>query len=67
MTDHSFMAINASSDDNTFKVRYSERVGMVVVGLGAGDLYMPPVDAATLIDQLTAALNAYTATLKAVA
>ncbi|WP_280220155.1 hypothetical protein [Nocardia neocaledoniensis] len=67
MSERSFMAINAHSDDNTFNVRYSDRVGMVVVRLGDGELFMPPVDAATLVDQLTEALNTYTATLRAVA
>ena len=67
MSDHSFMTLSAHADDNTFDVRYSERIGMVVVKLGDGALYLPPVDAATLADQLTAALDAYTATLRAVA
>lgn len=67
MADNSFMAIYARSDDNTFDVHYSESVDMVVVKLGRGELFLPPVDAATLVDQITEALNAYTATLQAVA
>jgi len=67
MSDHSFMSILVRSDDNTFNIRYVEQVGMVVVKLGDGELFLPPVDAATLVDQLTEALNAYTATLQAVA
>lgn len=67
MSDHSFMTINARSENNTFEVKYSAAVGMVVVDLGTGSLFLPPVDAATLADQLTAALDAYTATLRAVA
>ncbi|MEV0682256.1 hypothetical protein AB0I35_00175 [Nocardia sp. NPDC050378] len=67
MTDHSFFTVTTDADDNAFSVRYCEPIGMIVVGLGDGKLYMPPVDAATLVDQITAALNAYTSTLRAVA
>ncbi|MFD5179775.1 hypothetical protein ACFWM1_28485 [Nocardia sp. NPDC058379] len=67
MADHSFMSILVHSGNNTFEVKYSAQIGMVVVKLGDGELFMPPIDAATLIDQLTEALNAYTATLQAVA
>ena len=67
MADHSFMTVTTVSDDNTFDVRYSEPTGMLIVQLGDSRLFMPPVDAATLVDQLTEALNAYTATLQAVA
>ncbi|UGT54221.1 hypothetical protein [Nocardia asteroides] len=67
MTDHSFVNFTTGSETNTFDVYYSEPVGMLVVKLGDAKLFMPPVDAATLVDQLTAALNAYTATLQAVA
>ncbi|MGS2808434.1 hypothetical protein [Nocardia sp. MW-W600-9] len=61
------MTFTAGSDDNTFDVRYCDPIGMVVVKLGRGELFLPPVDAATLVDQLTEALNAYTAALQAVA
>ncbi len=67
MADHSFVNFSTGSDDNTFDVRYCEPIGMLVVKLGDAKLFMPPVDAATLVDQLTEALNAYTATLQAVA
>ncbi|MEU3014703.1 hypothetical protein [Nocardia asteroides] len=67
MSDHSFMTVTVDSDTNTFAVRYAENIGLVVVQLGASRLFMPPIDAATLVDQLTEALNAYTATLQAVA
>ncbi|WP_165610396.1 hypothetical protein [Nocardia salmonicida] len=53
--------------DYSFKVHYCERSDMVIFQLGSGAFYLAPVDAAKLVDQLTAALDVYASTLKAVA
>ncbi|MGW0634133.1 hypothetical protein [Nocardia salmonicida] len=67
MSDTSFMTVTTSAHDNTFNVRYSEAVGMVLVNLGWGDLFLTPVDAAEVAEKITAALDVYASMLRAVA
>lgn len=67
MSDNSFMAITASTYDNTIEVKYQECVGRVTVEIGRAQLFLNPADAAVVAEQILAALDVYASTLRAVA
>ncbi|UGT53768.1 hypothetical protein [Nocardia asteroides] len=67
MSDNAFATVTTTNDGAPITARYSETTGMVVLTVGAVRVFLPVLDAATAADEITAALNAYTSTLLAVA
>ncbi|WP_330233958.1 hypothetical protein OHA40_16790 [Nocardia sp. NBC_00508] len=59
MSTEVFMHVSSSTrgDDERVQARYSAKIGMVVVSVGSGDLYMTPEIAAGLCDRLSEVLN----------
>ena len=67
MSDRSHVHMSTSTDDAPIRVEYADYIGKVLLDLGFARMYLTPEDAADLVDQLTAALDVYASTLKAVA
>ncbi|MEV0545555.1 hypothetical protein AB0H98_01965 [Nocardia salmonicida] len=67
MSDRSHVQISTSTDDAPIRVEYADYINKVLLDLGLARTYLTPEDAADLVDQLTAALDVYASTLKAVA
>lgn len=69
MSDYTFMTASPRPPgDDELRVHYNASIDSVVVSIGThARLLLPPTEAAALLDKLTAGLNAYTSTLRAVA
>ncbi|MFD4462474.1 hypothetical protein [Nocardia sp. NPDC058480] len=72
MSDHSFtpnrsyLSTTGATYGRPVDVRFVDFVGMVMVEIGDVRLYLTPVDAAEVSEKITAALDVYASTLKAV-
>ncbi|MFD4441637.1 hypothetical protein ACFWPK_17855 [Nocardia sp. NPDC058519] len=67
MSDRSHVHMSTSTDDAPIRVEYADYLNKVLVDLGIAQAFLTPEHAADLVDQLTAALDVYASTLKAVA
>ena len=67
MSDYAFMTVSVGDGTIKPEAYYRENLDSVIVRMGQGSMHLPPDVAAELVDQITAALDVYASTLRAVA